>query len=108
MDKAGAISETGVMIELAILSWLINALGGAIGGNVIGAMRRSASAGPLANTLLGVAGGLLSGWAVAQAPDLIASVRALMNNHDGLTQAALGLIGGLAPALIASLFRRPA
>lgn len=90
-----------------LMPYLIHALAGAVGGNIIGALRRTSSVGPWLNTLLGAGGGLAAIWGVGQAPDINAQILALMGGQASLSQAALGLIGGLIPPLAASLFRKP-
>jgi len=42
-----------------IVSLIVQALGGALGGNVVGQLSRTLSAGPLGNTVLGAIGGVI-------------------------------------------------
>jgi hypothetical protein len=88
-----------------VLPYLIQAAAGAVGGNLIGALRRDSSVGPSLNTLMGAAGGLAatSGLVAAGYFEAVTSVFA---HESGLTQTATGLVGGMLPALLASLFKR--
>ena len=84
---------------------IIQAIAGAVGGNVIGALRRTNSFGPLVNTLLGVAGGVGAAQGVA-AGGMTEQVLALLANNANVADGVTGLAGGLILPLVASFFKR--
>jgi uncharacterized membrane protein YeaQ/YmgE (transglycosylase-associated protein family) len=45
------------MMDSAVVSWLINLLSGAVGGNIAGALMKSKSLGTLWNSVVGILGG---------------------------------------------------
>lgn len=87
------------------LPYIVLALGGAIGGNILGALTRGGG-GFLGRTVTGAVGGVAAGYGAPMvAPDLVASLGTLIEGENGahlgnlITGAAgggvLGLIGGL-------------
>lgn len=87
------------------LPLIIQAVAGAVGGNVIGAIRRSNSFGPLLNSLLGALGGVGAAQGL-QAGGLMEQVVALAGGNANVAGGAAGLAGGLVLPLIASFFKR--
>jgi hypothetical protein len=98
----------GSIMELAtILPYLVQALGGAVGGNILGALTRGGG-GLVGRTVIGALGGVAAGYAGANV-EAVSGVTALWSNLiDGengvhlanlITGAAgggiLGLVGGL-------------
>lgn len=87
------------------LPLIIQAVAGAVGGNVIGAIRRSNSFGPLLNSLLGALGGVGAAQGL-QAGGLMDEVVALVGGNANVAGGVSGLAGGLVLPLIASFFKR--
>lgn len=84
---------------------IIQALAGAVGGNVIGALRRNNSFGPLINTILGAVGGVGAAQGL-QAGGMMEQVLALVGGNANVAGGVSGLAGGLILPLIASFFKR--
>lgn len=90
-----------------ILPYAVQAIGGAVGGNILGAVTRGGG-GLLGRTLIGAVGGVAAGWAGGNV-EAVSGVTAMWSNLiDGengvhlanlITGAAgggiLGLVGGL-------------
>lgn len=87
------------------LPWIIQAAAGAIGGNIIGAVRGNSSLGPLMNTILGGAGGVGAAYGL-QAGGLLEQIVSMLGNNPNIANGAAGAIGGLVLPLIASFFKR--
>lgn len=87
------------------LPWIIQAAAGAIGGNVIGALRGASSLGPLMNTILGAAGGVGAAYGV-QAGGFSGQLTGLLGNNPTVVDGVSGLVGGLVLPLVASFFKR--
>jgi hypothetical protein len=87
------------------LPMIIQAIAGGVGGNVIGALRRNNSFGPLINTLLGAVGGVAAAQGL-QAGGMTEQVLALLGGNANVASGATGLAGGLILPLIASFFKR--
>ena len=87
------------------LPWIIQAAAGAIGGNVIGALRGNSSLGPLLNTVLGAAGGIGASYGL-QAGGLGEQLLGMLGNNANVANGVEGAIGGLVLPLIASFFKR--
>lgn len=87
------------------MPWVIQAAAGAVGGNVIGAIRGASSLGPLMNTILGAAGGAGAAYAVS-AGGYTDRLVALLGNNPNVADGVAGLAGGLALPLAASFFKR--
>ena len=85
--------------------WILQAISGATGGNLVGSLRGSASLGPLLNTMLGAAGGavLVQGLILG---DAFRPVVAAMGGNDSLAGAVVATIGGMIIPLGASFFQR--
>jgi hypothetical protein len=90
-----------------ILPYAVQAVGGAVGGNIIGALTRGGG-GLLGRTLIGAIGGVAAGWAggnVEAVSGVTSMWSSLIDGENGahlanlITGAAgggiLGLIGGL-------------
>ncbi len=87
------------------LPWIIQAAAGAIGGNVIGAVRGARSLGPLMNTILGAAGGVGAAYG-AQAGGLTEQLLAMVGDNPNIANGVMGAVGGLVLPLVASFFKR--
>lgn len=87
------------------LPWIIQGAAGAIGGNIIGAMRGSSSLGPLVNTILGAAGGVGAAYGV-QAGGFGPQLTAMVGDNQNIADGVAGAVGGLLLPLIASFFKR--
>lgn len=87
------------------LPLIIQAVAGAVGGNVVGALRRSNSFGPLLNSVLGALGGVGAAQGL-QAGGLMEQVVALVGGNANVAGGVSGLVGGLVLPLIASFFKR--
>ncbi len=87
------------------LPMIIQAVAGAVGGNVIGALRRNSSFGPLINSLLGAVGGVGAAQGL-QAGGMMEQVLAMLGDNANVASGATGLAGGLILPLIASFFKR--
>jgi len=87
------------------LPLIIHSTAGAVGGNLVGALRRNNSFGPLINTVLGALGGFgaAQGLEVGELSD---GVRALVVGNSHVAGGLSGLAGGFVLALIASCFKR--
>ncbi len=90
-----------------ILPFVVQAIGGAVGGNILGALTRGGG-GLMGRTLIGAVGGLTAGYAsgnVAAVGDITSMWGGLIEGENGahlanlITGAAgggiLGLVGGL-------------
>lgn len=90
----------------AFLPYIVQALGGAVGGNILGALTRGGG-GVVGRTVIGAIGGIGAAYAATQVP-AIGNVTEMWNNIGGdysahvanlITGAAgggiLGLVGGL-------------
>jgi len=84
---------------------IIQALAGAVGGNVIGVLRRNNSFGPLINSVLGAVGGVGAAQGL-QAGGLMDQVLALVGGNASVAGGVSGLAGGLLLPLVASFFKR--
>lgn len=90
----------------AFLPYIIQAIGGLLGGNIAGLLNKARSLGPLLNSILGAVGGV-AGAQGAQAAGLF-EMLGLGGMGEGAAMAAqggIGAIGGLILPLIASLFK---
>jgi uncharacterized membrane protein YeaQ/YmgE (transglycosylase-associated protein family) len=77
------------------MEYLISLLSGGVGGNIVGALMKNRSMGPVLNTILGALGGLAGGQLGGDA-------------LGGTTAANIGAsaIGGILLPLIASFFKK--
>ena len=87
------------------LPLIIQAVAGGVGGNVIGALRRNNSFGPLINTVLGALGGVGAAQGLA-AGGMMEQALAMLGGNANVANGATGLVGGLVVPLIASFFKR--
>jgi hypothetical protein len=97
-------------MEQAIM-YLVQALGGIVGGNILVALTRGGG-GAVGRTVIGAIGGLAAGYGVATLPALgnIASYWSNLTTGDvgeHLSNVITGLIGGAVLGLIGGLFIRP-
>ncbi|MDB5538318.1 MAG: hypothetical protein JWQ89_45 [Devosia sp.] len=97
----------------AVVSILVQLIGGAIGGNGIAAVLKQVNLGPVGNTIAGAIGGWLGTWLAAQIPGLAGLVggAAVAAGTGGLDIGALagqglvGIIGGGILTTIAGLVK---
>lgn len=87
------------------LPFIIQAVAGAVGGNVVGALRRNNSFGPLINSLLGAVGGVGAAQGL-EAGGVMEQLLALVGGNANVAGGVGGLAGGLLLPLIASFFKR--
>lgn len=87
------------------LPLIIQALAGAVGGNVIGAIRRNNSFGPLFNSLLGAIGGVGAAQGLEMG-GLMEQAAGALGGNANVAGGASGLAGGLVLSLVASFFKR--
>jgi hypothetical protein len=87
------------------LPWIIQGAAGAIGGNIIGALRGSSSLGPLVNTILGAAGGVGAAYGLG-AGGFAEQLSALVGGNQNIADGIAGVAGGLLLPLVASFFKR--
>lgn len=86
----------------AIVSILVQLIGGAVGGNGLAAIMKQINLGPVGNTIAGAIGGWLGTWLAAQIPGLsgLVGAAAAAAGTGGLDIGALagqgltGLVGG--------------
>jgi hypothetical protein len=99
------------MDQATIIMYVVQALGGVVGGNILGALTRGGG-GVVGRTIFGAIGGLAAGWAagnVAMVSDVAANWRNLLAGEPGahLSNLITGGIGGGLLGLIAGLIVRP-
>mgnify|MGYP001202729792 FL=1 len=87
------------------LPLIIQAVAGAVGGNVVGALRRNNSFGPLINSLLGAIGGVGAAQGL-EVGGFMDQVLALVGGNANVASGLSGLLGGLVLPLVASFFKR--
>jgi hypothetical protein len=83
-------------------SLIVQAIAGAVGGNVAGLLNKARSLGPLINTVLGLLGGVGGGQALGGVLAGLLGGNAIAGN---VTASA---IGGILIPLIAGFFKKPA
>lgn len=93
-----------------MLPWIVLAIGGAVAGNVLGALTRGGG-GVVGRTIIGAIGGTAAGYAaqnVQAVADIAANWSALIDGENGVHLANLitGLIGGAITGLIGGLLIR--
>jgi hypothetical protein len=98
-------------MDPAIITYLVQALGGLIGGNILGALT-GGGRGVAGRTIIGLIGGLAAGYAATnvEAVSNIAAYWANLRPGDVgvyLENAITGLIGGAILGLIGGLVLRP-
>jgi hypothetical protein len=97
----------------AIVSILVQLIGGGVGGNGIAAVLKQVNLGPVGNTIAGAIGGWLGTWISSQIPGLAGLVggAAAAGTAGGLDIGALagqgltGLVGGGLLTAIAGLVK---
>ena len=88
------------------LPYLMQAAAGAVGGNIAGMIRRTQAWGPLFNSLLGAAGGVIGAQAL-HATGQAASAAAGFGANLPALEATLAMIAGVLTALASSAFKQP-
>ena len=68
-------------MESQIISWIVSLIAGSAGGNIIGALLKNRSLGPVMNSVLGLVGGGLGGKVL---PMLIPALGGLVGGGDNL------------------------
>lgn len=98
------------MDMVTVLPWVVLALGGALGGNILGALARGGG-GVAGRTIIGAIGGVAAGYAAGAVP----AVQGLAENWSALIEgpnaahlanAITGAIGGAVLGLIGGLLIR--
>jgi hypothetical protein len=87
------------------LPLIIQLAAGAVGGNIVGAVRGAGSFGPLINSLFGAAGGFVAVYG-AHAGGIAEQLTPLLGGNAHLTDGVAGLLGGFVLPLLASFFKR--
>jgi uncharacterized membrane protein YeaQ/YmgE (transglycosylase-associated protein family) len=89
-----------------IISWIVSLIAGSAGGNIVGALLKNRSLGPVVNSVLGLVGGGLGGKLL---PMLIPALAGLVGDGENLvgTGGLSAVVGALLP-LIASFLKKPA
>lgn len=99
------------MDQATIIMYVVQALGGVIGGNILGALTRGGG-GAVGRTIIGAIGGLAAGYAAAnvqQVSDIAANWSSLLSGEAGahLSNLITGAGGGGILGLISGLLIRP-
>jgi hypothetical protein len=94
-----------------ILPWLVLAVGGAVGGNILGALTKGGG-GVVGRTVIGAIGGVAAGWAagnVEAVGGITAMWGGLIEGENGvhLSNLITGAIGGGILGLVGGLLIRP-
>lgn len=89
-----------------IISWIVSLIAGSAGGNVVGALLKNRSLGPVLNSVLGLVGGGLGGKLL---PMLVPAISGLVGGGENLvgTGGLSAIVGALLP-LIVSFLKKPA
>jgi uncharacterized membrane protein YeaQ/YmgE (transglycosylase-associated protein family) len=87
-----------------IISWIISLVAGGAGGNVVGALLKNKSLGPMLNTILGLVGGGVGGKLL---PMLVPALQSFLGGGEVGTGSLSAIVGALLP-LIVSLLKKPA
>ena len=89
-----------------IISWIVSLIAGSAGANIVGALLKGRSLGPVVNSVLGLVGGGLGGKVL---PMLIPALGGLVGGGDNLagTGGLSAIVGALLP-LIVSFLKKPA
>lgn len=98
-------------MELAeLMPFIVQAIGGAVGGNILGALTRGGG-GIVGRTIIGAIGGVGAGYGAPMAvpADMLDSLYSLIDGENGvhLGNAIVGAGGGGVLGLIAGLLIRP-
>jgi len=93
-----------------VLPWVVLAIGGALGGNILGALTRGGG-GIAGRTIIGAVGGVAAGYAAMNVPavqGVAANWQMLIEgpNATHLANAITGVIGGAVLGLIGGLLIR--
>lgn len=109
--RRAELREGESLMDPVIIGYIVQALGGIVGGNILGGLLRGGG-GVVGRTILGAIGGLGLGYASTQAPqvaDIAANWQGLMDGDPGVHLGNLitGSIGGGVLGLIGGLLIRP-
>lgn len=99
------------MDTATILPYVVQAIGGAVGGNILGALTRGGG-GVVGRTVIGAVGGLAAGWAggnVEAVGNITSMWSGLIEGENGAHLANLitGAAGGGVLGLVSGLLIRP-
>lgn len=107
-----ARSGKGTHMDMTtILPYLVQAVGGLIGGNILGAVTRGGG-GAMGRTILGAIGGVAAGYAAGNV-EAVSGVTSMWSNliegENGvhLSNLITGAVGGGAVGLVSGLLIRP-
>ena len=87
-----------------IIPWLISLIAGSAGGNIVGALLKNRSLGPMLNTVLGLGGGGIGGQVL---PSLVPALATALGGGNVANGGLSAIIGALLP-LIISFLKKPA
>ena len=87
-----------------IISWLICLVAGSAGGNIVGALLKNRSLGPVLNSILGLVGGGIGGQLL---PSLLPALAGALGGGNVANGGLSAIIGALLP-LIVSFLKKPA
>jgi hypothetical protein len=88
-----------------IISWIVSLIAGSAGGNIVGALLKNRSLGPVLNSVLGLVGGGLGGKVL---PMLIPALGGLVGGGNLVGTGGLSAIVGALLPLIVSFLKKPA
>jgi uncharacterized membrane protein YeaQ/YmgE (transglycosylase-associated protein family) len=88
-----------------IISFLVSLIAGGAGGNIVGALLKNRTLGPMLNTVLGIVGGGIGGQVLGNLDVFKNVVSALGSTGGNATLSAI--LGALLP-LIVSFLKKPA
>lgn len=92
-----------------ILPFVVQAIGGLVGGNILGAVTRGGG-GVMGRSIIGAIGGLGAGYAAPMvSPDLVHTLSSLIDGENGahLGNLIVGATGGGVLGLVGGLLIRP-
>jgi uncharacterized membrane protein YeaQ/YmgE (transglycosylase-associated protein family) len=89
-----------------IISWIVSLIAGSAGANIVGALLKNRSLGPVVNSVLGLVGGGFGGKVL---PMLVPALGGLVGGADNLagTGGLSAIVGALLPLLV-SFLKKPA
>lgn len=93
-----------------LMPYIVQAVGGIVGGNILGALTRGGG-GVMGRTIIGAIGGVAAGYVAPMAlpADMLSSVSTLIEGENGvhLGNLIIGALGGGVLGLVAGLLIRP-
>lgn len=88
-----------------IISWIVSLIAGSAGGNIVGALLKNRSLGPVLNSVLGLVGGGLGGKVL---PMLVPAIGQIFGGESLAGTGGLSAIVGALLPLIVSFLKKPA